>query len=78
MAKYEGIREFINSRDIFNNPITIKEIEKNLEIKLPKSYYNKYYWNNKNYAIGKILDEMGIKVTSVKTIIEFEKVDKNK
>lgn len=78
MAKYEGFRDFINSRDIIEDPPSIKEIEKYLGIKLPKSYYDKGYWNNKKYAIGKILNEMNVKVKSVKTFVEFEKLDKKK
>ena len=74
MAKYDGIKDFISSRNVIENPPNIKEIEKHLGVKLPKSYYDKGYWNNKKYAIGKILNEMGLKVKSVQTIVEFEKI----
>lgn len=73
MKKYAKMKDFLSTRDVINNPITIKDIEKYLGIKLPKSYYNKGYWNNKKYAIGEILDEMGLKVKSVETFITFEK-----
>lgn len=77
MAKYDGIRNFFNSRDVFNTPPTIREIENYLGLRLPRSYYDKSYWNNSKCAIGKILNEMGIKVKSVKTVIEFEEINGN-
>ena len=70
------MKTIFNGRDIINTPVTIKEIEKYLGKKLPKSYYTKGYWNNNRYAIGKILCEMGIRVKSVGTTIEFEKIKK--
>lgn len=78
MAKYDGIRDFINSRDVIEKSPNIKEIEKYLGVKLPKSYYNKVYWNNEKCAIGKILHEMGLKVTSVQTTVVFEKITDKK
>ncbi len=74
MSKYDSIRDFISNRDVIKKSPNIKDIENYLEFKLPKSYYNKNYWNNKKYAIGKILNEMGLKVKSVQTTVEFEKI----
>lgn len=78
MAKYDGIRDFINSRDVIKKSPNIKEIEKYLGVKLPKSYYDKDYWNNKTCAIGKILHEMGLRVTSIQTTVKFEKITNKK
>lgn len=74
-SKYSKMKIFLDSRDVINNSITIKEIEKYLKMKLPKSYYTKNYWNNSDCGIGKILFEKGLRVKSIGTIIEFEKIN---
>ena len=73
MKKYAKMKDFLSTRDVINNQVSIKDIEKYLGKKLPKSYYNKGYWNNKKCAIGEILNDMGLKVKSVETFITFEK-----
>ncbi len=72
--KYEKMKIFLDNKDVINKPITINEIEKYLKMNLPKSYYTKSYWNNSNYGIGKILYEKGLRVKSITTVIEFEKI----
>ncbi len=74
-SKYEKMESFFSDRDVINNPITIKEIEKYLHMKLPKSYYTKNYWNNNKYAIGRILFEKGLRVKAIGTSVEFEKIN---